>query len=163
MYGTPITFCPKITESNQGYVVVVGLNELLAEEVKTLNILKDPASYPNEDQYSFQEVSETQLTVLLEYPNVDTAPLIAWNMSGNLFYIYLNKTTFPYSNKISFFLIGTRVGIPVTSMDSLIDVPEKDMELFIKYVLREAAQLKGKPVPASIEMDIKELENKFRG
>ena len=162
MYGTPIDYCPIIVENpNQGYVVVVGLNELFAEKVNSINLSKDGSVFPGE-QLSYQVTSQTDLTKLMELPYTDNAPDLAFTESSNLLYMYLDNRIFPYGKSVRFFVIGTRTGIPITSLSDYIDVPEKDMELFIKYSIREAAQLKGKPIPPSIEMDIKELESNFR-
>lgn len=154
MFGTPITFAPIISSGSVGKIVSVKMNDLFAEEIKSLQLTESVAP-------TTEVVSSIDITTLLGYQNDLTAPNGAYTFSSGLLYIFIKDGVFDYVNTTLFFLIGTRIGIPISSFDDHIDVPDKDLELFVKYAIRESAELQGRIVPPAIEQDIKELECKY--
>jgi len=153
MFGTPITFAPVISEGTVGKVVAVKMNDMFAEEIKSLQLTDTLTS-------TVELITSSSLVDLMALVNVSSVNG-SYCLSSGVLYIFILNSVFAYVDTTTFFLIGTRTGIPVRSLEDQIDIPEKDIELFIKYVIREAAELKGKMVPPSIELDIKELESQM--
>ena len=154
MVGTPITHFGKFSEGTNGYIVIMDANDLFLETVNSIVI-------QNETDVSLTAVfeSETDLITLNGYLNSSSYPNAAWFQSSSLIYLFLSNAVYPYTNDIIFTVLGTRTGIPIRSLDDYIDIPEKHLELFIKYAIREAAQLLGRQIPPAIIKDITELES----
>lgn len=156
MVGTPVTYLPKFNQGLNGYIIVADGDDLYLDGIDFIQVAIEgtPDSIVNLEE-------KVDLKVLNGYLLSDTAPSCAYAYDSGLIYLYLDGTAFPYLIDTKFIVYGTRTGIPITSLDDLIDVPEKHLELYIKYAIREAAQLLGKIVPPSIEKDIRELETKL--
>ena len=56
-------------------------------------------------------------------------------------------------------MYGKRMAIPITSLTQNIDVKDRDLPLFLRYVLNEAKVLQGKIPDPNEKLDIKQLEN----
>ena len=151
MFGTPITYCPVVSIGASGKIVSVKMNDMFAEDIKSLQLIETIGE-------TSVEANKLALTELMNLPSNVSAPDGAFTLSSGTLYIFINTSTYDYLSTTLFFLIGTRVGLPITSFESQVDVPEKDLELFIKYVIKEAAELQGRIVPPAIELDIKTLE-----
>jgi len=158
MLGIPVVHFGKFSEGTNGYILIADTDNLFLETVSSV-------IFQDEIDESLTTIVETptSLEILNTYLNsTDTVPDGAWHKTSSLLYVFLNSTTFPYEVNTLFTPIGTRTGIPIQSLsDQTIDVPEKHLELFLKYVIKESAQLLGKQVPPSILQDIEELESKI--
>jgi len=154
MFGTPITYCPEVAVGSAGKVVSVKMNDMFAESIKSLQLIDTllGTSLP---------IDSADLSDLLAMTNSDSPPSGAYSLSGGILYIFFDTSIYDYVDSTLFFLVGTRTGLPLTDFNSIVDVPEKDLELFIKYAIRESAELQGKIVPPAIEQDIRELESKY--
>ena len=148
MFGTPITYAPVIASGDHGYVVVIALNDLLVREVTEVNFVVEG---------KIVKAVESDLDAIFSLNSTN----LAFAMAEQLLYIYV-PTSIPYSSDVRFFVLGYRSAIPIRSLEQEIDVPEYLLELFTKYVIREAALLKGKMVPPSIQHDIQRLENEVK-
>jgi hypothetical protein len=157
MLGTPVTYLPKFAEGTNGFIVVCDLDDLFINAIDFVQFGIDG------DTTATLNVEEgVDLKTLNSYLESATAPNAAWAKSSSLLYLFFNTSVYSYLNTNIFVVYGTRSGIPITNLDDNIDVPEQHLELYTKYVIREAAELQGKLVPPSIKKDIEELENKLR-
>ena len=153
MIGTPVTHFGKFSEGSVGFIIIADTDDLYLEDVTSV-IFQDAGA-------SSETISEaTDLATLSGYVSDDEAITPAWYKSSSLLYLYFPTATLPYEADTLFTVLGTRTGIPIKSLeDESLDVPEKHLELFLKYAIREAAQMLGKQVPPSITKDITELES----
>jgi hypothetical protein len=156
MFGTPLSYCDLIQQTSEGYIMAVGINQVNIDTIELVQI-----NY-NQDTLTIKD--ELPLDQLLQLTNDPGNTKAAWSQDSNRLYIFLNETDYPFTmaDAIFFFVIGIRNGQPINSVQDYIDIPEKDLELFINYSIKEAAQILGKPIPASVEMEIKELEYKIQ-
>lgn len=156
MLGTPVTHFPKFSDGTNGFIIAVDSDSLFLDEVVGVQF----SSELDTDATTTIE-TETNLLTLQTYLEIATFPDVAWSFSSGILYMFISADYFDYASTTQFLAFGYRSGIPITNMNSTIDVPEKHMELFIKYAIREAAQLLGRQVPPSITKDINDLEIKL--
>lgn len=155
MVGTPVTHFGKFLEGLFGYVLIVDTDDLFLDSVESV-IFQDTLS----SSVTTTIKSATDLSTISDYVNDSEADIPAWYKSSSLLYMYFPIASFPYLSTTVFTVLGTRTGIPIKSLNNEnIDVPEKHLELFLKYAIKEAAQMLGKQVPPSILKDITELES----
>ena len=155
MLGNPITYAKKIAEGSKGYIVVVKLNDLLADEITRCWLVRDLSQISGYDNsiLKLSSVGYDRLFDFLESGDVEGA--YSWDKEN--LWIYVNEDEgWPYTTTVNFFVSGYRTAIPIRDEDSYIDVPEEDIELFVKYTIKESAQLRGKLIPSSIGKDILE-------
>ena len=153
MIGTPVTYASKFSEGTYGYTIAVDVDNLFMDTIS-----KVQAQTTTDVSLTALFSSESALTELMDYVNDSTCPDCAWYLSSSVLYMFFKTTVYAYLSSTIFTAFGTRTGIPITNLDDVIDVPEQYMELYIKYSIREAAQLQGRQVPPSIIADISELE-----
>jgi hypothetical protein len=154
MIGTSVTYYPEYANSDYGFIIVCGLNEINIDQVTAIQINKTES----DDSITVALVEESiDMKELVKLLSATSTTEIAFSVVSNNLYIYFNST-FDYVDNLKIVVYGTRTALPIISMDESIDIPETDIELFIKYAIKETSQLLGKQVPPSIERDIAQLE-----
>jgi len=156
MLGTIVTHLPIFAQGDNGYIVVVDMDDLFVDKVNSVEFMRTT------DPTLTKVVEGTTITLLNDMLNTTDAVDVAWAYSSSLLYLFFTNY-YPYIDETMFIAFGTRTGVPINSFDDKIDIPEKHLELFIKYAIKESAQLLGRQVPPSIEVDIRELESKLNG
>ena len=154
MLGTPVTFAPQFAIGDNGFIVTFDPDDLFMDTIANVQFMVD-----GDTTLTSLNSSEVSLATLNGYLSATTYPANAWTYNKSLLYLFLDSSSYPYLSTTKFIVFGTRTGMPITSMDDNIDVPEKHMELYMKYVIQEAAQLSGRQVPPSVIADIAELES----
>ncbi len=153
MIGTPVTYASKFSDGTYGYTIAVDVDNLFMDTISKIQ-----AQSTDDVSLTALFSSESALTDLMAYVNDSACPNCAWYLSSSILYLFFKTSVYAYEAATMFTAFGTRTGIPIRNMDDVIDVPEQFMELYIKYAIREAAQLQGRQVPPSILADIAELE-----
>jgi len=156
MLGTIITHLPIFAQGSNGYIVVVDMDDLFVDKINSVEFIRTT------DPTLTKVVKGTTITLLNNMLNTTDAVDVSWAYSSSLLYLFLTNY-YPYIDETMFIVFGTRTGVPINSFDDKIDVPEKHLELFVKYAIKESAQLLGRQVPPSIEVDIRELESRLNG
>ena len=156
MFGTPVSYCDLIQQSAKGYIMAVGINQV---NIDTINLVQ--VNYNNDTETSTEEVKLEELLRMTIEPNDKK---FAWSQDTNRLYMFFNADDYPFGSidTIYFFVIGIRNGNPIRDLNDYIDIPEKDLELFVNYSIIEAAQVLGKPIPASVQNEVKEIEYKIK-
>ncbi len=135
-----------------GKIVGASLNDLNIKSIKQLTI-------QFEGQPTISIDTPIDITVMNSYLGQLNTPVFAYCLVGDYLYLYLSIV---YSlGRV--LIVGQRTGIPVRGEDSVIDVPENYIDLFTRYVIKEAAKIQGKPVPQSVESDIQYFESQLKG
>jgi len=164
MVGTLITYCNILVDDEYGYIVMVSANDLLAETIEDVIILRDKEHYPVNGTTLKQklDIMQTDLASLLLLPYDPDSLEASYSFDNTMLYIFIKKSIYSaYDEYLKFSVLGTRLPIQVVDENSYIDIPEKDIELFIKYVIDETSQILGKQTPLSVLTSIKELEGEI--
>ena len=159
MLGTPVTHLPKFAEGDNGYILIADLDDLFIDEVASVQFYDSLDTSKTEQKTA--SVSLTTMNGYLNASDTSTLPNAAWCKSSSYLYMFFLTDYYAYESHNFFTVFGNRTGIPINDMNDNIDIPEQHIELFIKYAIREAAQILGKQVPPSIERDINQLETKL--
>lgn len=94
--------------------------------------------------------SLTFITDIFKFPESDSCPDIACALSSGVLYLFFKTSVLPYEDASQFLLIAYRYPSEITNLDSTLDLPVSDYELFIALSISVSAELKGKLVPQRI-------------
>lgn len=152
MLGTPVTYYPKSWEGTNGFIISADLDELFIDSIESVQVVDEDGAITTS-----KTSTKTDLSTLNDYLESTTYPTISYAYASNMVHIFISSFSYVVTTK--FVVFGYRSGIPIKSLEDELDIPESHIELFKKYAIKEAAQLRGRIVPAGILADINELEN----
>lgn len=151
-FGNKVTELSQIAVGTVGYVVRADTTSLLAYSITAVQVQADPADTPA------PVTEENSLDTLLGYVNDTEAPDAAFNYGYGEVHIFLKASVYAYITTTRFVLIGKRNPIKITDLEDKLDIPDKDMELFLSYCLKYGALLTGNQVPYTVDKTIREKE-----
>ena len=151
-FGNKVTDFSQVAVGTVGYTIRIDTVSLLAYNIEFVQAQDSATSTP---EPATQEVS---LAVLQSYLNSTGAPDLAFNYSYNECTIFLKTSVFPYEDTTRVGLYGTRNPLKLESLDQKLDIADQDLDLFIAFVRKHAAELVGKAVPYDVQKKIKEAK-----
>ena len=150
-FGRVITNYTQIASNGVGSLVMIGASESYLESIDKV-YLKNT----NKSASIYSRNSTESLTAVYDaYASLASSPL-RYAFEENVLTLY--TTHYDANHRVS--VIGKRKAIPIKTLDDYLDIDDSDLELFVNYVIREAAQIRGKQIPPSVARDIISLENR---
>lgn len=155
-FGNKVTELSQVSVGVYGYIVRADTTSILAYDIKgvqaqsTTSDTGDPVD------------TNTELTTLMALVNDDGCPDLAFSFTPGEVYIFFNLTTYPYVDDTRFALIYERNPLKMTEADSIVDIDDSDMELFMAYAIKHACTLQNEPIPYLITETIRIKEQEIR-
>lgn len=148
-----ITTYDQFMTGTYGYIVKIGIGYL--DEI-TLIKLYDSVTETTSDSTS----APVDLVTLYDYLEDSDCPDIGFSIAGEEITVFIKTgdSYWSYDDYTKILILYKRNPIPITSESSMLDIPYEYFELFLNYVVKEAAELQGKIVPQSVLQNIKNLE-----
>jgi hypothetical protein len=148
-FGNPVTDFNQIAIGANGYLIRINTTQLLAEEVKMLQIQSGTSELPT--PFSAEETP----VQVKSYPESDgEVPNASFNFSGMECLVFLKSSKYPYTATTRLALDGYRTVQTVTDEDDLLDVPNKDIPLLTALVLKRMYAISGGGIPQGVEEEI---------
>lgn len=143
MIGNSVTQFQQHTIGTVGYTIIMDCTDLHLNQMEFLmvdanGVTGDPAP------------AQAEIEVIHDYINDSDCPDIAWNLSSDILTIFLKTSVYAYVITTTFTIYGYRNPTPIKTLDSLIDIKDKDLNWFNNLVIKKAAEMQGKRVPPSV-------------
>ena len=152
MFGNRVTDFPQHTSGLYGYTIIM--------DTTNLHLNMPYSIQPDANGVSGDPVAgETALNTLQEYINDEDCPDLAWNLSSDILTIFFKTEIYEYLSTTRFVLYGYRNNTPITSLQSSIDIKDRDLEWFMMLAIKKAALMQGKKVPEKIQLELTRLES----
>lgn len=133
-----------------GYLIKIDLQTLLYEKLKTV-YAGTPVS---------GDMEKNALLIYLEDPK---CPDVAYNYSGKELTIFFKTAKFPFLETTVFDLFALREAQKAVLDTDYIDVPDKDLQLYLDFIIEEACNLTDQRVPQSVQERIRLNQQIIKG
>jgi hypothetical protein len=156
MFGTSVIGITQMAVGTYGYVIRIDTTALRSYDITGVQAQSSAIFTPA------PTMTEVSLDILMSYLEDSECPDLAYHYGYGEVYIFFKTTVFAYATDTRFALIGKRNPIKLTSLDDNLDIADKDLDLFVAYVLKYAAILSRQAVPFEIEKTIKQKEQEIK-
>lgn len=155
-FGNKVTDLDQISVGAYGYIVRADTTSILAYDVLGLQ-----AQSTTSDTGTPTETN-LELAALMALVNDSECDDLAYSFTPGEVYLFFKISVYPYVDDTRFALIYERNPLKMTSSNSIVDIDDSDMELFMAYAIKHACVLQNEPVPYSIGETIRTKELEIR-